>query len=290
MKQVIVTASLILATATVSGCAGELRTVIEQLMEARRLTAEALLQFAKASEAGNLAVMADSDEASAVATRDVEAATNAVERDATALSGLLTRLGYSEEMAILEEFRKRFVEFRDLDRVILELAALDTNLKAQRLSFGQAQEAADAIRGALARVSAGSPGDKWQARALSAEVMASIREIQALQAPHIAEHDDTAMTRIEGRMTAAETSARQSLIALSKVAGPESGAGIGAATAALDRFVGVHAEVLTLSRRNSNVRALALSLGRKRTLAAACEERLRALQEALARRDIGPSR
>jgi len=45
-----------------------------------------------------------------------------------------------------------------------------------------------------------------------------------------------------------------------------------------------------LSRRNSNVRSLALSLGQKRTLTARCEETLGALQDALAKRGFGGTR
>ena len=55
-----------------------------------------------------------------------------------------------------------------------------------------------------------------------------------------------------------------------------------AASAALDRFLSSHTEIITLSRRNSDVRSLALSLGDKRTVTAECEARLQALEEALA--------
>ena len=34
----------------------------------------------------------------------------------------------------------------------------------------------------------------------------------------------------------------------------------------------IHAEIVALSRRNSNVRSLALSLGRKRMVTAECED------------------
>jgi hypothetical protein len=42
-----------------------------------------------------------------------------------------------------------------------------------------------------------------------------------------------------------------------------------------------HARIIALSRRNTNLRSLALSLDQKRTIAASCEERLRALRDAL---------
>jgi hypothetical protein len=63
-----------------------------------------------------------------------------------------------------------------------------------------------------------------------------------------------------------------------------------AATEALDRFEKINAELVTLSRRNSNVRSLALSLGRKRTVTALCDDQLRALEEALAKHAFSATR
>ena len=101
-----------------------------------------------------------------------------------------------------------------------------------------------------------------------------------LQAPHIAESDDAAMTRIESRMKAAGARQRARLHSTSLKAP--------AAAAALDRFMGINDEIVALSRRNSNVRSLALSLGRKRMVTAECEDDLRALEEALAKHDSPP--
>jgi hypothetical protein len=42
--------------------------------------------------------------------------------------------------------------------------------------------------------------------------------------------------------------------------------------------------------RNTNVRSLALSLGRKRSLSAACEDSLRELQDALSKRGFTGTR
>jgi hypothetical protein len=52
----------------------------------------------------------------------------------------------------------------------------------------------------------------------------------------------------------------------------------------------VNGEIVALSRRNTNVRSLALALGRKRTVAAQCEERLQALVEALERHEFTATR
>ena len=120
------------------------------------------------------------------------------------------------------------------------------------------------------------------ADALAATAVAAVREIQVLQAPHIAEADDAAMTRLEQQMAAAEAEARRALAAL-----PPPGAGAAAGpqvASAARRARPVHGrerrrDCQALSRRNSDsVRSLALSLGQKRLLTAQCEEVLLALQ------------
>ena len=58
------------------------------------------------------------------------------------------------------------------------------------------------------------------------------------------------------------------------------------ASAAFERFKMVNAEIMRLSRRNSNVRSLALSMGRKRTVTAQCDDQLRALDEALSKHEF----
>ena len=99
------------------------------------------------------------------------------------------------------------------------------------------------------------------------------------------------MTRMEAQMTASAAVARKALADLKASAdarrlGPQ----LAAAGAALDRFMAIHTEIITLSRRNSDVRSLALSLGRKRIVTAECEDQLRALEEALAKHEFTATR
>ena len=119
---------------------------------------------------------------------------------------------------------------------------------------------------------------------------AALLEIQVLQAPHIAEADDVAMTEMEAQMAASELEARRTLARLSPLLIAGAAKPLADASTALERFLTVNREIVALSRRNSNVRALALSLGRKRTVTAACEEQLRALDEALARYEFTATR
>jgi hypothetical protein len=261
------------------------------LVEARRLAADLHVQFTKAADAANRAVMADEDDDAAVAVREAREATRVVERDLLELRPLIASLGYAAERRHLDAFTERFGEHRKLDEEILPLAEENSNLKAQRLSFGAAHEAADAFRASVdAAARASTSAGSCCADALAAKAGAALLEIQVLQAPHIAEADDAAMTRLEQRMAALETTARKALDGLKGQAGANAGPQVAAAAAALERFMGVHREIITLSRRNSDVRSLALSLGRKRMVTAVADDQLRALESALAKHELSGRR
>jgi hypothetical protein len=274
----IITLSVIAAT----GC--NVNRALEQLSEARRFSSDLLVQFTKAADAANRAVMADTDAASVEFAREAELAKQKVQKDIDALGPVLQGLKFADESRLLQQFVGRFAEYSALDRHILDLAVENTNLKAQRLSFGPAQDAANSFRDALETVIAAVPAkDTWRAKALAATAVASVREIQVLQAPHIADPDDSAMTRLEQRMASSEAAARSALATLATLVQPASPPRLADATGALDRFMTVNAQIIALSRRNTNVRSLALSLNQKRPLIAACEETLHALQDALAK-------
>jgi hypothetical protein len=269
-----------LAAAALSACVGP-PPALTQVLEARRLASELHVEFAKAAEAANRAVMAATEEASTAAADESRRARTIVERDVEALQPILQSLGYREDLGYLDAFKTEFAEYRRLDDEILPLAVENSNVKAQRLSFGRARDAADAFRAALdAAVGPRAGHDSCCAEALAAKARIGVLEIQVMQAPHIAESDDAVMDRIEMDMKNSEGRTRKALAELK--AAP--------AIAALDRFMAVNSEIVTLSRRNSNVRSLALSLGRKRTVAAACEDQLQALEQALAKHRFSATR
>ena len=274
-----------------TSCVSDPQTTLGQLSEARRLSSDLLVQFTKAADAGNLSVMADTDDASTAFAREAQAATQVVQKGVDALRPTLNGLGYTAEVGMLEEFERRFAAYVALDENILGLAVENTNLKAQRLSFGSGPQAVDAFIGGLEAAKRSiAATDAWHAEALAATAIAAVREIQVLQAPHIAEAEESPMTRMEEQMASAEAAARRALEGLASLTPDGSKARLTAAAAALDQFMAVNAQIVTLSRRNSNVRSLALALGQKRMLTAGCEETLHALQDSLAQRGVGGSR
>ena len=276
-------AAVLLACGT-AGC-GDANAAFERLAHVRQLSADLLIQFTKAADLSDRAVMADTDEASVQFARDAVQTKQTLQHDVDALGPLLQQAGYTNENEMLQEFVSRFRAFDDLDRRILDLAVENSNLKAQRLSYGPAQDAADAFRDALSGLAAATPeAERWHVQALVGQAVTTVREIQVLQAPHIAEADDAVMTRLEARMATSETGARQALGALAGIVPPALRPRVTAATKALDEFMGLNAQVIALSRKNTNVRSLALSLKQKPALATACEEPLHRLNDALAKR------
>ncbi len=275
--------------AATAGCVNPL-TALPKLFEARRLASELHVSFTRAADASNRAVMADTDQASIAAKDEATAARQLVDHDLGSLQPILNDLGYADELQDLAAFKTRYEEYRRLDDEILPLAIENSNLKAQRLSFGDAQEAAKAFRASLdAAVRLASAPQANAAALLADRAEIGILEIQVLQAPHIAESDAAAMTRMEGSMKDSAASAKAALDRL-KAMLPRTSTPLAAADAALARFLSVNTDIIALSRRNTNLRSLALSLGRKRVVTAECEDQLRALGEALAKHESTATR
>ena len=185
------------------GCTAGSKAVLNQQAEAHRLASHLRVEFTRAADASNLAVMADTDEASSAAAREAQQATQSVERDVDALKKVLDDLGDRQEAGLLDKFTARFDEYRKLDETILPLAVENTNIKAQRLAFGPGQQAVDEFQRAID--AAARPGIANNARvaALAAQAVAALLEVQVLQARHIAESSEAEMSRMETSMKAA---------------------------------------------------------------------------------------
>src|SRR3954468_16345103 len=76
--------------------------VLTGLLDAHDAAGNLQVHFAKAVDASNRAVMADTDEVSTVAAQEAERATEAAQRDVARLRPLLRDLQYADELRALE--------------------------------------------------------------------------------------------------------------------------------------------------------------------------------------------
>lgn len=265
------------------------RPALLRATDARHLAADTLIQFEKATDATNRSVMAQTDADSSRLAAEAREARAKVQTDVDALKPLLESLKYSDESARLASFEKDFAEYVRLDDTILELAVENSNIKARALAFGRASEAADAVSESLMKAVPPTSTD-WRAKALVYEALAAMRELQMLQAPHIEERGEPAMDTMEVRMAAASARVAAALGALKGASQGSARAAAATAEAGFATFMELHKRILELSRRNTNVRSLALVMEEKGQHTSACERGLQSLADALGTRTTAASR
>lgn len=237
------------------------------------------LALASSSEAQRSAVLAVSDEDSAAFAAQARAALADVEKARAELVPLLAGAGQGQERARLDQFTAAYAGLRRLDEEILVLAVQNTNLKAYALAYGPAAEAAEAFDAALARLGEQGPGPTAFRLASSARI--ALLRLRVLLPPHIAAERAEEMDRLEAGMS---TEARRATAALQQLADRPGLAGspdLALARARLATFQALEARILALSRQNTNVASLVLSLGQQRKAMATCAEALAALQQAV---------
>lgn len=248
-----------------------------------QLVDDMLADLRASSEAEKRAVMTESDEDSKAFADESEQKVVAVQKLGAELEGPIKGGRQAEQLKLIEEFDASFTKYQTLNREILDLDEESTNLKAQRLSFGPATEALKRFETALNQVVANqNAGDaRLQASSTSSQAIAAGYKLLALQSRHIVEPSDEQMSLLEREMGDLDKQIAGNLATLSQTAGQPVQAAVEQAQAAYKEFQSVQAQIIELSRQNSNIRSLALSLGEKRMATARCIEALTALQKAI---------
>jgi hypothetical protein len=271
------------------------RGTLPELRNAPRVMAQKLetlsdlrINFLKSIGAEKLAVMAETDEASLAYADESRRAAEAVDTDLQELSRLIGLYPAAEESKLLQEFAADWEQVRRIDRVILGLAVQNTNLKAFKLSFGKGRETVERFENALNAVTQNS-SDARLIRA-AADARAAELEILSLHAPHIVSPDDTEMNRIEQAIHAKEELVHRSLAIVARLAPADKQPYLVEAQAANREFTAVTATVIELSRQNTNVDSLGISLDRKQKAAALCEAVLDQLHAAFNRQAFDATR
>ncbi len=264
----------------------------KNIIEKREVLSQMRANLLKTVEMEQSAVMAQTDEESRIFADQSRAASEAVEQGLKRLNALIGAAPLQDEQKLAAEFNNDWTELRKLNQDILTLAVQNTNLKAASLSREKGGEAMRRFERALEdamRPYAGAPNEGRIAR-LAFRAMTSALKIYNLHGVHIAEASDEKMDQIEKQMKAEENGVSKSLDELAGIAGEKSRPALSRAKAAFAEFMDVTAQVIQLSRQNTNVKSLELSLGRKRKVAAQCDAILVTLQEVVHSRTFKATR
>ena len=189
--------------------------------------------------------------------------------------------GNPQEVQLFHEWSRCWERLQAIDQEVLSLAVKNTNPKAFRLSFVPSAEALGRLENALNQLMdqvSSSPNAVAMTRHASQAAIGAFH-IYVLQAPHIAESTAIQMDKIEAAMKHHDTQVTDALHNLQVQVDESSKPFLHTAWASYQDFQKINAEIIDLSRQNSNVRSYALSLGQKRKTTAQCQEVLAALQE-----------
>jgi hypothetical protein len=248
------------------------------------LAAQIRYALASAAEAEKSAVLAITDADSQKYADEARAATAQAEQKRKELGDSLSH-GTAREKEQLDKFTEAFDQYRKVDQEVLELAVKNTNLKASALAFGAAADAVSKADEALAGLVAKSANPKVVRLAAGADT--AVLRIQALLPPHIAEESDAKMDALESRMKAQDDQAQKDLKDLAAAASTTERAAVDTASASYATFSGLRQQILKLSRENTNVRSLQLSLNEKRKATLMCQDALEMLARTLEEEPTG---
>jgi hypothetical protein len=250
------------------------------------------INLLKSTDLEKGAVMAVTDEESQALAEQSRTSADAVELDYQELKGLIAALEMDKEMKLLKEFSDNWTNLRAIDRELLSLAVENTNIKAAHLSYTSAAQAIADFERLLSELMdmPASDGERAQTAKSAYHAVTAAFMIYRLEAPHINEAQDKKMDELETLMGMNEKKVRDALHNLSRLTDRHSRNMIVDASLAFSKFMVVHKEVVRLSRMNTNIKSLQLSLGRKRKAAAQCEEILNSLQDIVQSRPFKATR
>jgi len=272
---------LVLHFRTLQSSAAQLAFKAERV----ELVEQMRLSVTLASEAEKSAVMAITDEDSQTYADQARSATATVERARQKLEQLLKTGGTKYGRDSLAQFSGAFAKLQRIDNDLLDLAVKNTNLKAYSLAFGPAAEVLKQMDAALVRViavSGNSPSaDDIKVMRLADGARISALCLLALLPPHIAEESDQKMDEMEKTMAKEDQTVRENLDGLAALAHLGGNRDLLTAKLRYTRFTELRTQILKLSRENTNVRSLTISLSEKRKVMMVCLDALASLEQAL---------
>jgi hypothetical protein len=256
-------------------------TVISNTAKVIEVISRMRINLLKSTDLEKGAVMAITDEESRTLAEQSRKSADDVERDYNELKVLIDSAKIDKEIKLMKEFNDNWSNFRMIDRELLSLAVENTNIKAANLSYNSAAQAIENIERLLSELMDVPKTDHERAQMarLAYQAVTAAFMVYSLEAPHINEAEDKKMDELENLMAANEKKALNALRDLSRLTNQHGRTIFNDVSSAFSKFMEVHKEVIRLSRMNTNIKSLQLSLGRKRNVATQCEAILNSLQD-----------
>ncbi len=234
-------------------------------------------QLLESVAAEKIAVLATTDEESVAAARQSSAFAAEVERLLGELRKPVAEDGRERESAALASFEGCWQRIRKIDEQLLALAVANSDLKAARLAARDGLAAVDRFVVATQTLQRATT-DPDTLRGLGAASAAALRE-EALLLIHVPVADEAEMARLEQQMADLSASVDATLAALRGSPLPQDG--LDAAVSAWSDQRRIAAEVVRLSRENTNVRSFDVSVHQKSEATRDCTAALVALRESV---------
>ena len=243
------------------------------------------LALAANSEAQNSAVMATGGQDLKSFADQARAATAALAREQSELEKLLQQSGDVHEVELMVRVTQTLSDFQRIDKQLLELATQNSNRKAYRLAFGPAMKLLQEMDDTLSRVAIKdaelSPENKLQVLKLASDARIGALRMQVLLLPHIAEESDSKMDQFEQQLAGEDQKLRENFASLSALVPESEKPTIAVAISKFGEFDTLKAQIIKLSRANTDLKAVALALNEKRKAMLACQDALVALERAI---------
>jgi hypothetical protein len=240
------------------------------------------IQLLESTEAEKNAVLAITDEASADFADQARRTANAIETSRKEIESIIHQDNLPQEIALIDEFNSCWSQYRELNETVLNLATQNTNLKAQKISANQCAQEMEHFEQSLSRIISRNTQANRCNNVVSLSSYAALTaslKIFALHKPHIEEASDQEMDKIENSIKAYDESARTALTSLHDIVELRGDEDLKNAEVAYQEFMNLTADVLRLSRMNTNIKSAALSLGKNRIIASQCQEILTTFKE-----------
>ncbi len=270
-------AVVLLALSGLAACDG--RPALVRQIEKLGLVNNIQQRLLESVDAEKSAVLATTDEESNAFATQSKRSTEEIDGLKARLSRLVDEDARPEETEKLAAFDTAWTQLKAVDDRLLALAVANTNLKAARLATHEGAQALDRFITAVDAMAAACT-DVDVVRAL-ATAATSVARIQSLLLVHIPEASDAEMTALEARIRSLGDAVDA---ALGKAAPsvPATAAGASAdASRAWSDYQRIEAEVIRLSRLNTNVISFDVSTHEKRSATAACLDALAGLRSAI---------